>query len=145
MASTVSCSLPPAVESYLVKRYSRPAFSILLEAAKNHTKQRTSLTASAEVGRLAVQHGCTKTDIYRLALIKFDSSIESLWPPRRRTPAQISTAHSQMLTPIAGTPPSPNGKAKLIAALRAFHADVANMSTPQIRERLDTIINKLER
>ena len=60
-------------------------------------------------------------------------------------PGQISTAHSQMLTPIAGTPPSPNGKAKLIAALRAFHADVANMSTPQIRERLDTIINKLER
>ena len=145
MASTVSCSLPPAVESYLIKRYSRPAFSILLEAAKRHTKQRTSLTASAEVGRLAVQRGCTKTDIYRLALIKFDSSIESLWPSPNRTPAQISTAHSQMLTPIAGTQPSPNGKAKLIAALRTLHADAANLSTPQIRARLDTIINKLER
>ena len=145
MASTVSCSLPPAVESYLIKRYSRPAFSILLEATKNHTKQRTSLTASAEVGRLAVQHGCTKTDIYRLALIKFDPSIESLWPSPNRTPAQISTAHSQMLTPIAGTQPPSNGKAKLIAALRTLHADAANLSTPQIRARLDTIINKLER
>ena len=144
MASTVSCSLPPAVESYLVKRYNQPAFSILLAAAKEHTQQPTSVTASAAVSRLAVQHGCTKTDIYRLALIKFDPAVESLWPPRRRTPAQISTAH-RLLTPIAGTPPPPNGKAKLIAALRALHADVANMSTPQIRERLDTIINKLER
>lgn len=149
MVTVVNCVLPRNVEDYMQAKYNLPASSILLKAAKAYTQQPTSQTASLAVGRMAVENGCTKTDIYRLALIRFDPSLEDLWPKPKRTPAQVRGSRAYMVdydpTPKrAQAPPAPSGKAKLITALRGLRDSLPTMSTRQIAARMDTIIRKLE-
>ena len=147
MSTVVNCLIPRKVEDHIKRKHGLSPLPFLLLATKAYTNQTTSQTASLAVGRMARERGCTKTDIYRLALIMFDPSIEALWPAAKRTDAQIAGVRSYMVDYEPKRKPDPAGsagKAKLVAVLRTLRDEVPNMTSSRIQARLDAIIKKLE-
>lgn len=144
MTHVVSCVMPPAVENYLTQTYKTSAYSCLLEAAKRYTKTQTSASASNAAAALARERGCTKTDVYREALVAFDSDIALFWPAKVRSKGELNKTLALMAednrVPTAGT----ERINRAVRRLNTLKKDLPTLSSWKIAARLDVVIRILE-
>ena len=140
MKKPINWQLPPAVHVWLNEHFPGQGDVPAKDAVRRQLGGQCEYT-------LALELGTSKTGVYRELLCREFPELGPLWPPVRYTPSQLEAIRRRTLSPSElkpSRPPATGGRAKLIAALRSLREDVINLSTPQIRGRLDSIIRKLE-
>ena len=139
MPRPINWHLPQAVHSWLNTKFPGQGDSPAKDVVRRH------LGGLCEY-ELALKWNTTKTGVYRNMLCREFPELEAIWPPLTYTPAQLEAMRRRTLptAQLKVNQPKPPNAGKYAAILKALRDDVVNLSTPQIRARLDTIIKKLE-
>lgn len=141
MATCVSCALPEPVTQLLSETYGVSPYTTLLSAVKSYTQTTKSVDASAAASTMAKARNCTKTDIYREALIALNNRVAEVWPAPKRTEGSIARAHNLMLQV---NPANSDRRLRAVAAaLTKLRDRVPNMRTHQIVSVINQILDRL--
>ena len=144
MATCVSCALPEPVTQLLSETYGVSPYTTLLSAVKAYTQTTKSVDASAAASTMAKARNCTKTDIYREALIALNNRVAEVWPAPKRTEGSIARAHNLMLQVNSANPANSDRRLRAVAATLAKLRDrVPNMRTHQIVSVINQILDRL--
>ena len=143
MPTSVSCILPEPVTQLLSKEYDTRPYAVLLRAVKLYTNTHSSIDASAAAAKLAVERGCTKTDIYRAALIQFDDRVAEAWPAPGHSPRVVARAH-RIMDANPNQPTAHERKLQAVAqTLTKLRDRAPNMRTHQIVSVINQILDRL--
>lgn len=144
MPNSVAVILPNAVQHHIIAKHGGAPYPHVLAAVKAYTKTTSSAEANAVAGQMAVERGCTKTDIYRAALVAWDNHIADLWPSRARTPGDLERSR-KLMAPKTHQPANLGAAvSRALDKLQALRADLPTLNTRRTLDRLAAIIRILE-
>lgn len=140
---SVTCVIPNAVARYLSEAHpARPPLATLAMAVRWHLNEPTNARASAAAGVLADERGTTKTAVYREALIAYDPAVEELWPAIEHTPARLEGIKRTRAT-VEPKPSRSHSVTMAIKSLRWLHKSANRLTTKELQNRIDAIIDLL--